>query len=605
MNKNKAVIITIILAVLAAFSACKMESDYITKLQEKVKNDLNPPPAATYTVTYDGNGNDGGSVPVDANEYKEGDNITVSNPSTLSLTGKTFIGWNTVSSGLGTGYQAGDKLAMQSKNIILYAQWSEDVYILTVTAGANGSITAPGTTSVNVGYGVPTTITAVPDSGYTFNGWSVVTGVGVIENDSLISTSIILNDGDAEVEAAFIDVTPPEAPVVNYLLTNDTTPTITWSRATGSTGNDVYKVQRGTSGWSDEIDGIEEYTEPTTLSEGSYTYFVQERDEAGNWSNSGSNSIVIDLTRPGAPTITWTTPAYDSTPTFTWTNGSGGAGIFRYQFESGTLYEEKTNTSYTHSSALSEGTYTFYVEVRDAAGNWCLTPASKEITISIPAPTTPSPADGNTSNMTDPDFDWSDVAGASIYKLQVGTNLDFTPPLLLDIEVGSSNYSWSQQLSEATTYYWRVRTRNSDGVYGSWSTKWDFTGEYKYGDTGPGGGIVFVNAYIEEMVFHRFTCEAAPSSLEQNSEWDAAITYCNNLTWASKTDWRCPDMRELTKIYNSLYTDDLGDIRSSTYWGSDTSGSYVWKYNFSTGTGDWSVKGRPYYVRPIRTISGH
>ena len=36
-----------------------------------------PPPPATYTVAYSGNGNTGGSVPVDANTYLQGATVTV------------------------------------------------------------------------------------------------------------------------------------------------------------------------------------------------------------------------------------------------------------------------------------------------------------------------------------------------------------------------------------------------------------------------------------------------------------------------------------------------------------------------------------------------
>ena len=59
--------------------------------------------AVTYSVTYDGNTNDSGSVPVDSNSpYADGSTVTVlGNPNSLGKTGYTFNGWNTYANGTG------------------------------------------------------------------------------------------------------------------------------------------------------------------------------------------------------------------------------------------------------------------------------------------------------------------------------------------------------------------------------------------------------------------------------------------------------------------------------------------------------------------------
>lgn len=85
-------------------------------------------PAATataYTVSYNGNGGTGGSVPTDANRYTTGAAVTVlGNTGSLVRTGFTFSGWNTAANGSGASYAAGATLAMGSSNVTLYAQWS-------------------------------------------------------------------------------------------------------------------------------------------------------------------------------------------------------------------------------------------------------------------------------------------------------------------------------------------------------------------------------------------------------------------------------------------------------------------------------------------------
>ncbi len=79
----------------------------------------------TYTVTYNGNGNDGGSVPVDpSSPYTLSSTVTVlGNTGSLIKTGFTFNGWNTVADGSGTPYLATNTFTI-SANTVLYAQWT-------------------------------------------------------------------------------------------------------------------------------------------------------------------------------------------------------------------------------------------------------------------------------------------------------------------------------------------------------------------------------------------------------------------------------------------------------------------------------------------------
>ncbi|HRT33737.1 MAG TPA: InlB B-repeat-containing protein, partial [Bacteroidales bacterium] len=59
--------------------------------------------AAEYALTYDGNGNTGGTATVDpSSPYLEGDTVTVLGYSDLEKTGNLFTGWNTASDGSGT-----------------------------------------------------------------------------------------------------------------------------------------------------------------------------------------------------------------------------------------------------------------------------------------------------------------------------------------------------------------------------------------------------------------------------------------------------------------------------------------------------------------------
>ncbi len=77
----------------------------------------------TYTVTYNGNGSDGGTAPVDASSpYVSGTWARVAGAGNLTKTNFTFGGWNTAANGSGARYIPGQSLAVGA-DTILYAQW--------------------------------------------------------------------------------------------------------------------------------------------------------------------------------------------------------------------------------------------------------------------------------------------------------------------------------------------------------------------------------------------------------------------------------------------------------------------------------------------------
>jgi len=85
----------------------------------------------TYTVTYDANTGTG-DVPEDANDYEEGDAVTVLGQGTLTKGGYTFGGWNTEADGSGATYQEGDDFLMGAADVTLYAIWDEVIDVLVV-----------------------------------------------------------------------------------------------------------------------------------------------------------------------------------------------------------------------------------------------------------------------------------------------------------------------------------------------------------------------------------------------------------------------------------------------------------------------------------------
>lgn len=82
---------------------------------------------ASYLVTYSGNGQDAGSVPVDDNDYEEGQTVTVQgNTGNLVKAGYLFDGWNTQADGGGTSYLQGAEFEMGAADVMLYAEWAAE-----------------------------------------------------------------------------------------------------------------------------------------------------------------------------------------------------------------------------------------------------------------------------------------------------------------------------------------------------------------------------------------------------------------------------------------------------------------------------------------------
>ena len=80
-------------------------------------------PSNNYSVTYLGNGNTGGTAPVDVTFSGS---TTIAAPGTLVKTGYTFSGWNTNANGSGTSYAAGATYSTAA-NLVLFAKWTLDL----------------------------------------------------------------------------------------------------------------------------------------------------------------------------------------------------------------------------------------------------------------------------------------------------------------------------------------------------------------------------------------------------------------------------------------------------------------------------------------------
>jgi uncharacterized repeat protein (TIGR02543 family) len=146
-----------------------------------------PGPSGTYIVTYLGNGNTGGTVPVDSNSpYAGGSPVTILTNTSITTFQPTFIkggytfgGWNTAPDGSGTNYIGGNTFTINA-NTTLYANWIGGGNIgLFYRAGTGGTGTPPPSSGT---YYNAYTLQPIVDNtgsftrtGFTFGGWNTST----------------------------------------------------------------------------------------------------------------------------------------------------------------------------------------------------------------------------------------------------------------------------------------------------------------------------------------------------------------------------------------------------------------------------------------------
>ena len=131
---------------------------------------------STCTVTYNGNGNTSGAVPLDSSSpYLSGLIVTVlGNSGSLVKLGYRFLGWNTNSSATTAQYVVGNTFTINS-NTTLYAVWKQ---IFTLTYNGNGNTGGSVPPDSNSPYDTGATVTVLGNLGnlvktnYTFLGWS-------------------------------------------------------------------------------------------------------------------------------------------------------------------------------------------------------------------------------------------------------------------------------------------------------------------------------------------------------------------------------------------------------------------------------------------------
>ena len=179
--------------------------------------------------------------------------------------------------------------------------------------------------------------------------------------ESLVQTGTIILDRAAPVVPAmstrYINIANQATGIVPTVTASDATSgikTYAWSGAGLSFSDPAVRTPTINAG-----------------SDSTYSATLMVTDYAG-LAASNTLTVIRDTVAPNTPTFTASTtvsPTLDNTPTWAWASGGGGNGVFVIELDS--LGADKTDaTSFTPKEALKDGSHTFTVMERDAAGNY-------------------------------------------------------------------------------------------------------------------------------------------------------------------------------------------------------------------------------------------
>ncbi|WP_419018251.1 InlB B-repeat-containing protein [Eubacterium callanderi] len=181
--------------------------------------------ANSYSVRFDGNTADGGSMGDQAMTYDEAASLTTNS---YTKTGYTFTGWNTQADGEGTAYSDGQNVVnlttTDGEVVKLYAQWRANKYSIRFDGNtADGG--SMGDQAMTYDEAADLELNSYTKTGYTYKGWNTQPdGSGTAYTDGEEVSNLTTADGET---------------VLLYAQWRLRTPSIVTSQSAGKHGDTV------------------------------------------------------------------------------------------------------------------------------------------------------------------------------------------------------------------------------------------------------------------------------------------------------------------------------------------------------------------------------
>ncbi len=264
----------------------------------------------------------------------------------------------------------------------------------------------------------------------------------------------------------------------------------------------------------------------TTLSiggGGEFKWRLRAKDSNGFWGNwSEYWYFEIDLIGPSPPILIFpqeTETVRDQIIPFEWRNTSEEevahyqVDIFKVPSKLSQAIEvvHSENVSDCRPSVattLQDGTYSWHVRAYDIFENVGAWSKNSSFYLNTTVPNRVvllSPESGATLEYPTPYLDWEPLGAAETYQVQISNLTDFSTIIQ---EVNTTNDDFIASLLANGTYYWRVRAKNRQGVFGLWSSIWSFEIQSKISSvpkSTPGFGLIILlpTLLLTYFVFNR------------------------------------------------------------------------------------------------------
>ena len=239
---------------------------------------------------------------------------------------------------------------------------------------------------------------------------------------------------------------------------------ITWSAVAGATYYKLYRSE--TSGGQFDLVGdniaATDYVDSGLAASAPYYYQLESCNSGGC---SGRSPEVSATTVPTTPLIPTATAQSDSAISIKWSEVAGATyyNLYRSETSGGQFDLVGDNiaaTDYVDSGLAASAPYYYQLESCNSGG--CSGRSSEVSATTVPAmPSAPAAAAQNDSEIS---IVWSEVAGATHYKLYRATASGGTY-MQIGGDIDATGY-FDSGLSETTAYYYRLEVCNSGGCSG-------------------------------------------------------------------------------------------------------------------------------------------
>ena len=223
----------------------------------------------------------------------------------------------------------------------------------------------------------------------------------------------------------------------------------------------------------------------SSLSNGSTYYWrVSAKNSGGTSAWSEVRNFTTVPPSAGVPNLSAPANAATDQPinlTLSW-NTISGALSYRVQLSSTVDFAESlsddstlTTTSKTINSLANGTTYYWRVNAKNSGGtsDWSEVRSFMTVPPTAGVPMLSSPVNTAIDQPNSLSLSWNEAAGASLYRIQISTISDFSTLVVDDSSLVTTIKNISS-LSESTTYFWRVSSKNAGGT-SDWSEVWNFT----------------------------------------------------------------------------------------------------------------------------------